>query len=280
MPSSQSLEIVVLASGKRLHGLCAIAEWHSDIRLGGLWSPDVDERDAAAARYRVPAYRTPAQTVEHHPGAIALVGDLRSARPAVEAFDANAHVLAWPPFVSAHDRESVDQLIATVGRAGHRWRVARPVFRPSHPGGPFGQHVTTPREGLRMAEHTNRATAEDRLLGHMAVALACLAPEGADSGFVAEVEKQTLGAILEWKVRVSLKGRRADLSMSIGEGTARSLRLPWLSPLSGIDGPVEAPAWTSDDPRSMNAAVRTADSGAAGGDYARGVLRWLQGLTG
>lgn len=278
MGHERALEVVVLASGKRLHGLCSVTDWADDVRLVGLWSPEPEERDSASARYRVPSLSTPTALVAHGRGALSLVGGLRGADVCREVLEAGEKVLAWPPFLAADDPRAVGRLIVAARQAAGRWRVARPSGRVVDSDGLFGEHVPMPREALGPVARRGSVTPQDRLLGRAAVALACLdRRDGGDSVSSLRVDGATLDARLEYRIRAIVGSKPVDLSMSLGEGLARALALPSTREGAGDREAFVAPAWTADDPGAMVAALR-----ASGSDddvtYSINVLKWAQAL--
>lgn len=273
---------VVLASGKRLHELCSLPEWSDEFRIVGVWSPNVEERQAVAARYRAQTAEMVDAVLDLARGRWAFVGGLASAGLCLSALAHGYCVLAWPPFFAFDDLHALGRLADRAAAAGGRWRVARPTFSTLAPRATswFGEHLPAPREALRPERTRARgATSWDLLFGRAAVALASAAPWRHRNADATKLKVHTIRAPTRLGLTVHLDGTRArrTLRMTIGEGPGLALRVP------GADGADRvAPGWTLDSPSATLETVRaTLMEGPDGtlGDDATVVLGWARRLA-
>lgn len=278
--------IVVLAAGKRLHGFCCLPKWCSTIRLVGVWSPDPEERFAAAARYRVPTAETPATLLDRVRGKWVLLGGLATVDPAVTALERGFSVLAWPPFCAVDDLSALRRLICAARSSVALWRVARPIFTSVGRTEPLrcGEHLPAPPEALRLnRKSAGTATSWDELYGRAAVALASMDLDGrlaSPAGLEVRMTATSMNLALEVRHRALPLG--SPLRLTLGDGPAQGLQIPNYAGnvtgnISGAGGWV-ARDWTRDTPSHL---VETAERhllrkrARTMGDEAMMVLQWL-----
>lgn len=281
--------IVVLAAGKRLHGFCCLPNWRSSVRLVGVWSPDPEERFAAAARYQVPTADTPATLLDRSRGNWVLLGGLATVDPAVTALERGFSVLAWPPFCAADDLRALRRLIGAARSSAARWRVARPIFTLADRTEPlrWGEHLPAPPEALRVHRKTaGTATSWDELYGRAAVALASTALDGRLASTVGfEVRTTATSMSLALEVRHRALPPALPLRLTLGDGPAQSLKIPSCADKvtdnsSGAGGWV-ARDWTWDTPSHLLEAAERhllTEQAQTTVDEALAVLQWLRCL--